>query len=134
MATGEPDLIVFDGECVLCSRTAQFVLKRDKARRFRFTTAQGGTGQRLYRELGLEADAFETMIVVRGGRALTESDAALAIASGLGWPWRAAAAARIVPRPLRDAAYRLVARNRYRWFGRRDSCWVPDEGMRDRIV
>ena len=134
MATSEPELIVFDGECVLCSRTARFVLKRDKARRFRLTTAQGETGQRLYRELGLATDAFETMLVVRGGRALTESDAALAIARGLGWPWRAAAAARIVPKPLRDAFYRLVARNRYRWFGRRDTCWMPDADVRDRIV
>ena len=134
MATSEPDLIVFDGECVLCSRTAGFVLKRDRARRFRLTTAQGQTGQRLYRELGLPGDRFETMLVVRDGRALTESDAALAIAAGLGWPWRAAAAARLVPRPLRDAAYRLVARNRYRWFGRRESCWAPTPDVADRIV
>jgi len=130
----EADLIVFDGECVLCSRTAQFVLKRDRRRRFRLTTAQGETGQRLYRELGLPTAAFETMLVVQDGRTLTESDAALAIASGLGWPWRAASAARIVPRPLRDAAYRLIARNRYRWFGRREICWAPAPDVADRIV
>jgi len=130
----EPELIVFDGECVLCSRTAQFVLKHDRHRRFRLTTAQGEQGQALYRGLGLPAVAFETMVVVKDGRALIESDAALAVASGLGWPWRAAAAARIVPRPLRDAAYRLVARNRYRWFGRRDACWTSTDDLADRIV
>ena len=130
----ESALIVFDGECVLCSRTAQFVLKHDRRRRFRLTTAQGATGQELYRSLELPTDTFETMLVVRNGRALTESDAALAIASGLGWPWRAAAAARIVPRRLRDAAYRLVARNRYRWFGRRETCWAPAPDIADRII
>ena len=130
----EPDVIVFDGECLLCSRTAQFVLKHDRRRRFRLTTAQGESGQGLYRALGLRADAFETMLVVRDGRAFTESDAALAIASGLGWPWRAVSAARIVPRPLRDAVYRLVARNRYRWFGRRDACWAPTPEVADRII
>lgn len=134
MAEREPDLIVFDGECVLCSRTAQFVLKRDRRRRFRLTTAQGETGQALYRRLGLPIAEFKTMLVVRDGRALTESEAALAIAAGLGWPWRAAAAVRIVPLPLRDAAYRLVARNRYRWFGRRETCWTPGADVRDRIV
>ena len=134
MADREPALIVFDGECVLCSRTAQFVLKRDRRRRFRLTTAQGATGQALYRQLGLSTARFETMLVVKDGRALTESDAALAIAAGLGWPWRAAAAARILPRHLRDAAYRLVARNRYRWFGRRETCWAPTADVRDRIL
>jgi salicylate hydroxylase len=125
---------VFDGLCVLCSGNARFVLKHDRQRLFRLTTAQGPLGEALYKRFGLATDDYETMLVLDRGRLLTESDAAIAIARGLGWPWRAAAAARIVPRPLRDAVYRLVARNRYRWFGRRETCWAPSPGDSDRIL
>ena len=129
---GDKPLIVFDGMCVLCSANARFVLKQDRRRCFRLTTAQGPLGEALYRHYGLANGDYETMLVIDGGRLLTESDAAIAIARGLGWPWRVAAAARIVPRPLRDSVYRLIARNRYRWFGRRETCWVPGPSDTDR--
>lgn len=132
-AGGRP-LIVFDGVCVLCSGSAQFVLRTDRARRFVLTTAQGRAGQALYGALSLPRREFESMLVVQGGSVLSDSDAALAVAIGLGWPWRLAGAARLVPARLRDAAYRLVARNRYRWFGRRESCWRPDPADADRIL
>jgi predicted DCC family thiol-disulfide oxidoreductase YuxK len=127
-------LIVFDGECVLCSANARFVLRRDRRRRFRLTTAQSPLGAALYRHFGLRADEEGTILVLRDGRLLTDSEAVIAIPAGLGWPWRAAAALRIVPRPLRDALYRLVARNRFRWFGRRDTCWVPAPADAGRIL
>ena len=130
---GQP-LIIFDGHCVLCSATARFVLRHDRRRRFRLTTAQSGTGRTIQRRFGLDPDALETIVVVRDGRALTRSDAVLAIAAGLGWPWRAAAAFRLVPGFLRDPVYDLVARNRYRWFGRRDACWLPGPAEADRIL
>jgi predicted DCC family thiol-disulfide oxidoreductase YuxK len=65
---------------------------------------------------------------------LTDSDAVIAIWRGLGWPWRLAALARLVPRALRDPVYRWVARNRYRLFGRRRTCWLPDPSLRDRLL
>jgi salicylate hydroxylase len=131
---GDKPLIVFDGMCVLCSANARFVLNHDRRSLFRLTTAQGPLGEALYRHYGLANGDYETMLVLERGLLLTESDAAIAIARGLGWPWRAAAAARIVPKSLRDSFYRLVARNRYRWFGKRDSCWVPGPGDRDRML
>src|SRR5688572_4468471 len=127
-------LIVFDGLCVLCSGNARFVLRHDRRRHFNLTTAQGPLGEALYRHFGLSTDDYETMLVIDGGRLFTQSDGAIAIARGLGWPWRAAAAARIVPRPIRNAVYRLIARNRYRLFGRRDVCWTPSPGEADRIL
>ena len=72
--------------------------------------------------------------VVDGDRVRRDSDAVLAIWDGLGWPWRAATAFRLVPRALRDYVYRWVARNRYRLFGRRDTCWLPDPAFRDRML
>lgn len=131
---GDKSLIVFDAMCVLCSANARFVLDHDRRRHFRLTSAQGPLGEALYRHYGLTTDDYETMLVIDRGRLLTESDGAIAIARGLGWPWRAAAVARIVPRPIRDALYRMVARNRYRWFGRRETCWVPRPDDMDRIL
>nr|WP_249123130.1 MULTISPECIES: thiol-disulfide oxidoreductase DCC family protein [unclassified Bradyrhizobium] len=131
---GPAPLIVFDGECVLCSTQAQFVLRHDRARRFRLTTAQGAVGQALYRHLGLPTDSYQTMLLIEGGEAQMHSDAVLGIAHGLGWPWRAAGLLKVIPRAWRNRAYRLIARNRYRWFGRHDVCWRPTPDMTDRIL
>ncbi|WP_243455732.1 thiol-disulfide oxidoreductase DCC family protein [Sphingosinicella sp. BN140058] len=127
-------LIVFDGLCVLCSANAQFVLRHDRQRRFRLTIAQGPIGEALYRHFGLVKGDYETLLVLDRGRLLTHSDAAIAIARQLGWPWRAATVARLVPRPLRDRLYLLIARNRYRLFGRRETCWMPSDKDRARIL
>ncbi len=95
---------------------------------------QGAVGTELYRRNGIDPADPETLIVVDGDRVLRQSDAVLAIYAGLGWPWRIAAVAKIVPRPLRDAVYRTIARNRYRVFGRHDVCWRPDPAFSDRIL
>ena len=130
----EHPLILFDGECVLCSANAQFVLRHDRKRRFRLTTAQGPLGQALYRHFGLSQTDFETMLLIEDGRVRRDSDGVIAISEGLGWPWRIAGVLRVLPAPLRDRLYRLVARNRYRLFGRRATCWVPSAPVADRIV
>ncbi len=131
---GRDPLIVFDGECVLCSTQAQFVLRHDHNRRFRLTTAQGEIGRALYERLGLPTDVYHTMLLIADDRALMHSDAVLGIAHRLGWPWRVATMVRIVPRALRDRLYRIVANNRYRWFGRHDVCWRPAPDVMDRIL
>jgi predicted DCC family thiol-disulfide oxidoreductase YuxK len=127
-------IILFDGHCVLCSANARFVLRHDRRRHFRLAAAQSEAGLALQARHGLNRDALETIAVVEDGRALTQSDAVIAIAAGLGWPWRAAAAARLVPHFVRDPLYRWVARNRYRWFGRREACWRPDPADADRML
>ena len=131
---GGPPLIIFDGVCVMCSAWARFVMRHDTRRLFLLTTAQSPTGRATYLRHALDPDAMETMIVAIDGHAHIRSDAILAVLSRLGWPWRAAVVMRIVPRPLRDAGYRWVARNRYRWFGKRDTCWLPDASTADRMV
>lgn len=127
-------IIVFDAECVLCSANARFVLRHDRHGVFRLASMQGEAGLALYRQFGIDPANPETMIVLRGGEALRDSDAVLAIWRGLGWPWKAAAAFGVVPRGLRDPLYRWVARNRYRWFGRREVCWAPDPRWRERML
>lgn len=95
---------------------------------------QGATGAALYRRFGIDPADPDTLIVVEGGKALRDSAAILAIWSGLGWPWRALAIFRIVPRALRDAVYRFIARHRYRLFGRRETCWLPSPEHSDRVL
>ena len=130
----EPPIIVFDAECVLCSANAQFVLKHDRRRRFRLASMQGGVGAALYRRFGIDPADPDTLILVEGDRVRRDSDAVITIYTGLGWPWRAAGVLRVVPRALRDPVYRLVARNRYRLFGRRATCWLPRPADADRVL
>lgn len=134
MSPPEHPLILFDAQCVLCSANARFVMRHDKRRRFRLAATQSDMGRALFRAHGLDPDDPDTLLVVEGGRARRDSDAVLTIWAGLGWPWRAAVALRLVPRPVRDSMYRLVTRNRYRLFGRREACPLPDPADRDRLL
>lgn len=137
MTHGKSDnrpIILFDALCVLCSANAQFVLKYDRGAHFRLASMQSDAGAALYRKFGIDPADPETMIVVEGDTALRNSDAILAIYARLGWPWRLAAIARIVPSPIRDTLYRLIARNRYRLFGKRETCWLPPPDMADRLL
>ena len=131
--TGGP-IIIFDARCVLCTANARFVLRHDRRRHFRLASMQGEVGARLFRENGVDPDDPDTILLVDGERVLRDSDAVLAIYAGCGWPWRALSALRLVPRGLRDPVYRLVARNRYRLFGRLESCWVPSPADRARML
>ena len=127
-------VIVFDAMCVLCSANAQFVLRWDRAGKFRLASMQGEVGASLYFRFGIDPGNPESLVVVDGGRALRDSEAIFAICRGLGWPWRAACVLRLVPRTVRDPVYRWVARNRYRIFGRRETCWVPTREQANRVL
>jgi len=127
-------VIVFDAQCVLCAANAQFVLRHDRRGHFRLASMQGEAGAALYRRFGIDPADPETIILVDGELALRDSDAVIAVWRGLGWPWRAAGALALVPRGLRDPVYRWVARNRYRLFGRRETCWMPTPAQRERIL
>ncbi|HEX6834833.1 MAG TPA: thiol-disulfide oxidoreductase DCC family protein [Rudaea sp.] len=122
----EAPILVFDGVCVLCSRSVQFVLRHDRARRFRFATVQSSMGAQLMRRVGFDPARPASVLLVEGDRVFVESAAAIRVLSAFGGAWTIAAAALwIVPRPLRNAVYRLIATRRYRWFGRRETCYLP---------
>ena len=127
-------IIVFDAQCVLCSASAQFVLKYDQQGLFRLTSIQGDVGAALCRRFGIDPTRPETMLLVEGDHVRRESDAVLTICSRLGWPWKALAILRLVPTPVRDFLYLLIARNRYRLFGRRETCWLPRADQAERIL
>ncbi len=129
----DDDVILFDGVCIFCSRWVRFVAARDTSARFRFTAIQSPYGTRLAQALGIDADDPDTNAVVHGGVAYFKSDGALTVLSCLpGWSW--VRVLLLVPRFIRDAVYNVVARNRYRIFGKYDECMVPDAGLRARVI
>lgn len=132
--TAGRDLIVFDGECVLCSGFFRFMLRHDRAGRFSFATAQSPLGQSLYQALGLPTDDFETNLVIVDGQVHGHLDAFAVAMRALAWPWRMLAMLRRLPRFIKMPLYRLIARNRYRIFGRHDQCMVPDAALRARFA
>lgn len=127
-------LIVFDGVCVLCSGWVGFVLKHDRRGEFLFADGASLTGQAVFRRLGLRFDAFESHVLLHRGRAYLRSEAGIRILQRLGLPWSLAGMLMLIPRAWRDAGYDLIARNRYRWFGRHEACYRPDPTMADRFI
>ena len=127
-------IVLFDAECVLCSANASFILSHDRDDKFYLASMQGEVGAQLFRQHGLDPKDPTTILVIEGPKVRRDSDAILSIYGGLGFPWRFAAIFRVIPRFLRDPIYRFVARNRYRIFGKRESCWVPPEHQRSRVL
>ncbi len=128
------DLIVFDGECVLCSGFFRFMLHFDHGQRFHFALAQSDLGQQLYHALNLPTDDFETNLVIVNGRIYQRLDAFIAAMGALGGIWRLLTLLRFIPAPIKDFLYHRIARNRYAIFGRYDTCLVPTPGLRARFI
>lgn len=128
------DIIVFDGMCVLCSANARFVLRHDANHHFLLAAMQGDAGRAIYTGAGIDPNNPETLVVVTSRAVLRNSDAVIHIYRHLGWPWRAASVFFLVPRAVRDRLYLLIARNRYRLFGKRETCWLPDAVDRQRLL
>ena len=129
-------VLLFDGVCNLCNGTVQFVVDRDPKAHFRFAALQSDVGQRLLLEHGrsVAAGAPDSVILIEHGEVYDRSTAALRIARHLGALWPLLALGLIVPRSLRDAVYRFIARNRYRWFGKSETCRVPTPELRARFL
>ena len=127
-------IIIFDGHCALCSGWARFVLRHDHRGVYRLLPAQTPLGRALYTHYGLDEQTYETMILIVDGVALLQSEAVIRIALGLGFPWSLAAAARIMPRSWRDYLYGVLARNRLRIMGRRETCFMPSPADADRFL
>jgi predicted DCC family thiol-disulfide oxidoreductase YuxK len=121
----EGAVIVFDGVCALCNRWVRFLLRFDRRGRYRFAAMQGTHGRALLQQHGLDPDDPLSFLLLDRGRAWTDTDAILQVVGGLGGAWRIVTVLRVLPRAWRDGAYRVLARNRYRWFGRHDRCYLP---------
>jgi predicted DCC family thiol-disulfide oxidoreductase YuxK len=127
-------IVLFDGVCNFCNASINFVIEHDKARYFKFAPLQSEIGEELTARHGIDRVETDSVILVENGKIYTHSDAALGIARHLNGIWSWAYVLRVIPRPVRDLAYKFIARNRYRLFGRRDACMMPTPEVRARFL
>jgi predicted DCC family thiol-disulfide oxidoreductase YuxK len=128
-------ILIFDGKCVLCSSFAQFILDKDARRQFRLMAAQTPLGNALYRHYRLDPTDYQTNILIEDGRAWLKSEGSIRIFERLGFPWSMVSSiARLLPRAARDWLYEIVARNRLRWFGVHETCFLPRAADTDRFL
>jgi predicted DCC family thiol-disulfide oxidoreductase YuxK len=118
-------LLLFDGVCNLCNSSVQFILLRDKKDRFRFASLQSDYGQNLLREHNLPTESFNSLVLVENGKVYKKSTAALRIARKLKGLWPLLFAFIIIPPFIRNFVYDIIAKNRYRWFGKKEECMLP---------
>ena len=130
----EDPIVLFDGVCNLCNGFVQFIAPRDDAERFHFASLQSDVGQELLAAHDLPTDELQSVVLVQGEEAYVKSGAVIRIASQLGGFYRLLSPTRYLPRIVRDTAYDLVANNRYRIFGKKDRCEIPDGDVGSRFI
>lgn len=132
-ATEHP-ILLFDGVCNLCNGFVQFVIQQDPKAVFRFAPLQSDIGRKLSEEAGLPLDELNTVVLYTAGQFYTHSDVALEVVRRLPGLWPLLYGFKILPKFLRDFVYNWVARNRYRWFGKRESCMMPTPDLKRRFL
>lgn len=127
-------IILFDGVCNFCNGAINFTIRQDKHAKLRFAPLQSAKGQGLLATYNIDSQAFNSFVLIDAGRALQKSSAALRVMRKLPWFWQWTQIFWLVPRFIRDGIYDLVARNRYKWFGRKEVCMIPSQDMRSRFL
>lgn len=134
MKTTENNIILFDDICILCNRLVLFIIRNDKKEIFRFASLQSPTGQDLLNKYHLPASDNDTLVLIKGNECLTQSTAVLHIFRQLSGGWEIVYAFIVLPQRFRDFCYQLVAKNRYRIFGKSASCPIPDKKLESRLI
>ncbi len=127
-------IILFDGVCNLCNGAVQFIIKRDDKNQFSFASLQSGTGKHLLVKHDLPFTDFNSFVLIENDKVYTRSGAALRVARRLKGLWPLLYCFIIIPKFLRDGVYKLIAKNRYRWFGRQDECMLPSKDLKARFL
>ncbi len=127
-------VILFDGVCNFCNSSVNFIIQRDKKKYFHFSAFQSEAGQQLVMQYHLEDLNLQTLVLIEDGEIYLRSAAALRIARKLSGGWATFYPLIIIPAPLRDIPYKLISRNRYRWFGRKQECMIPTPGIKERFL
>lgn len=126
-------IILFDGICNFCDSSVQFIIKRDPKGVFKFASLQSVTGQMLLKQVGLKED-INSFVLIEGEQYFLKSTAALRICRKLNGTWRLLSFLIVIPAPIRDYFYSILARNRYKWFGKKESCMLPSQEVRNRFL
>ena len=128
------NIILFDGVCNLCNGFVQFLIRRDPRGNFKFASLQSETGRQLLKDHGYQDFPLTSIVFINGGKAWEMSSAVLQILKTMGGPWSLLAVFGIIPKGIRDAVYRFIARRRYLWFGKQEACMVPTPQLRQRFL
>lgn len=134
MSPVNQSIILFDGVCKFCHASVQFVIKRDSKNQFVFCPIQSPRGQELLKQYGLIDSGLTSMILLQNNKVYRKSSAALHIAKQIRMPWPLLFGFIIVPGIIRDKVYDFIGSHRYQWFGKYDSCWVPDDESRKKFI
>lgn len=127
-------IVLFDGVCNFCSSVVAFTISRDPSGIFRFSSLQSDAGQMLLSKFGLSTDDFDTFVLIEGPRFFLRSTAVLRLCKKLNGLWPLLYLLMIIPRPIRDFVYNIVAENRYKWFGKKQECFVPSADIKGRFL
>lgn len=123
-------IILFDGVCNFCNGAINFIIKKDKKRVFRYAALQSNAGQQLLKQYNLSAIDLDSFVLIYNGNSYKKTSAALHVASILGGVWKITGVFRVFPSAIRDVVYNVIARNRYRWFGKKETCMIPTPEIR----
>lgn len=134
ISTDQFPILLFDGVCSFCNSTVQFIIKRDPHANVRFAALQSEVGQQLLAQFKLDPTALSTAVWIENNKAYTKADVGLKASRYLNGLWPLATIFYLIPRPLRNRVYNLIATNRYRWFGKKDQCMIPTPEIRSRFL
>jgi predicted DCC family thiol-disulfide oxidoreductase YuxK len=134
MTTEDGPILLFDGVCNLCSASVQFVLKRNGKENVRFASLQSEFAVKALTDSKLPSNYLNSLVLLENGKTYVKSDAALKLAKNLNGAWKLGGIFSIVPRFIRDALYDWVAKNRYKWYGKKDVCWIPEAKWKNRFI
>ena len=127
-------IVLFDGVCNLCNSAVRFIIRHDKKKQFLFSSLQSESGQKLLAQYNLPADELNSFIFIDNNKAYTRSTGALRVLKKLKGIWPIFYGFIIIPKILRDSIYKQVAKNRYKWFGRKDECMIPTPELKARFL
>jgi predicted DCC family thiol-disulfide oxidoreductase YuxK len=130
----ENPIVLFDGVCNFCNYWVNFAIRRDKKRKLKFTPLQGKAAHTLLPQFGINPSSLTSVILIDKGKVYTQSSAAIRISKYLNGGWKLCYAFIIIPKFIRDFFYNIIARNRYKWYGKREVCMVPTPGLKERFL
>jgi len=127
-------VILFDGVCNFCNAGINFIIRQDKNKVFRFAALQSEVGQKLLVQYNLPGKEFESFVLIDEGKVYQKSSAGLKVYGRLPWYWKWTQVFWLAPKFLRDAVYDFIARNRYKWFGKKEQCMIPTKEVKNRFL
>ena len=127
-------IVLFDGVCNLCNKSVQFIITHDKKKIFYFASLQSDFGQKKLQSIGIKDCQLQSIVYIQDQTAYFKSDAALHIAKSLGGKWKLLYYLHIIPKKFRDLIYSFIAKKRYKWFGKREECWLPTPELQERFL